>query len=137
MQYQMEARKGMTRMLILCSRNTHDQNVLVRRAQRGQARVPFPERKIARAWKEHESEPVGLCSCNAWPQTSLMFFQPPTAYGVFTHRNPVPNPRNDGKWISRSEERRSVIPLLPQEPPRTTLCVPFRGPDGFCGGLSW
>ena len=57
-------------------------------------------------------------------------------YGVFAQRNPVPKPRNDGKWVSRSAERMAVIPLLPQEPPRTTLCEPFRGPDGFCGGLS-
>ena len=41
-------------------------------------------------------------------------------YGVFAHRNPVPKPRNDGKWVSRSAERRPSGPL-PQEPPRITL----------------
>jgi len=62
----------MTRMLILCSRNVHDQNVLVRRAQWDQARVPFPERKIKRVWKEHERERDGLlCSHNAHDETVL------------------------------------------------------------------
>ena len=42
----------MTRLLlILCSRHAHEQNVLVRRAQWGQARVPFPERKRKRTWR--------------------------------------------------------------------------------------
>ena len=41
----------MTRMLILYSRNAHNQNVLVRRAQWDQARVSFPERKSKQAWK--------------------------------------------------------------------------------------
>jgi len=35
----------MIRMLILYSRNAHNQSVLVRRAQWDQARVPFPEMK--------------------------------------------------------------------------------------------
>ncbi len=43
----------MTPMLIPCSRNAHNQNVLVRRAQWDQARVPFPERKSKRAWRGH------------------------------------------------------------------------------------
>lgn len=53
-------------MLTLCSRNGHDQNVLVRRVQWDQARVPFPERKNKRAWKENERETDRLlCSHNA------------------------------------------------------------------------
>jgi hypothetical protein len=55
-------------------------------------------------------------------------------YGVFAHRNPVPKPRNDGTWVSRSAERRPSG-LLPQEPPRTTLVQPVDGPVGFFGGL--
>ena len=43
----------MTHMLILYSRNEHNQNVRVRRAQWDQARVPFPERKSKRAWKAY------------------------------------------------------------------------------------
>jgi hypothetical protein len=55
-------------------------------------------------------------------------------YGFFAHRNPVPRPRADGTWVSRSAERRSLGPL-PQEPPLITLDSPVGGPTGFCGGL--
>ena len=66
----------------------------------------------------------------------LYFFKNPRtrAYGAFAHRNPVPIPRADGKWESRSEERKSFGPL-PQEPPRITLDWPFSGPAGFFDGL--
>jgi len=55
-------------------------------------------------------------------------------YGVFAQRNPVPRPRNDGTWISRSAARMASGPL-PQEPPRITLESPVGGPVGFCDGL--
>ncbi len=55
-------------------------------------------------------------------------------YGFFAHRNPVPRPRADGTWVSRSAERRSLGPL-PQEPPLITLDSPVGGPIGFCDGL--
>ena len=55
-------------------------------------------------------------------------------YGVFAQRNPVPRPRNDGTWISRSAARMASGPL-PQEPPRITLDTPLGGPVGFLGGL--
>jgi len=38
----------MTPVLIPCSRNAHDQNVLVRRPQWDQARVPFQERETSK-----------------------------------------------------------------------------------------
>ena len=38
-------------MLILYSRNARNPNVIVRRAQWDEARVPFPERKRNRAWR--------------------------------------------------------------------------------------
>jgi hypothetical protein len=41
-------RSGMTPVLIPCSRNAHDQNVLVRRPQWDQARVPFQERETSK-----------------------------------------------------------------------------------------
>ena len=52
----------MTGMLILCSRNAQDKNVLVRRAQWDQARVPFPGRRRKRAWGKREGADW-MCFC--------------------------------------------------------------------------
>jgi hypothetical protein len=76
------------------------------------------------------------CSVRNSRLSPLYFFKNPRtrAYGFFAHRNPVPIPRADGKWDSRSAERKSFGPL-PQEPPRITLDWLFSGPVGFFDGL--
>ena len=57
----------MTGMLILWSRNAQDKNVLVRRAQWDQARVPFPGRRNKRAWEKRERADW-MCSCAHAPR---------------------------------------------------------------------
>ena len=150
MQYQVAAINGEIRTLILCPQNTHDQKVLVRRAHSRIDQRPLEEIR-KRAWSGYlyirRTGRGSTLNLNArsihqvgrsvrkrrWP---LLFLKKPRTktYGVFAHRNPVPIPRADGKWVSRSEDRRSLGPL-PQEPPRITLDSPLSGPVGFFDGL--
>jgi len=128
------------------SRGGDDQSTK-RLATRRRFWLGMPQNRVAIGVLRRESSPVSL---KREPDDDGRLFISPTthivitsefrtqnffAYGVFAHRNPVPRPRNDGKWMSRSVERRFFSPL-PQEPPRITLCPPVGGPVGFCAGLA-